>query len=84
MPSNAKQPVLLKRKIHLEQQANELLEDLARFIGISAEDALNIVLRKMMTNDACFQRWRSQRRVPQEGSPAPQGPAANVANREAA
>ena len=84
MPSDAKQPVLLKRKIHLEQQANDLLEDLARFIGISAEDALNIVLRKMMVNGTDFQRWRCQQAVPQEGSPAPLGPSVNAANREAA
>ena len=71
MPSDAKQPVLLKRKIRLEQQANELLEDLAQFIGTSAEDALNIVLKKMMANDANFQRWRCQQAVPQEGSPVP-------------
>jgi hypothetical protein len=84
VPSDAKQPVLLMRKVHLEQQANELLEDLARFIGISAEDLLNIVLRKMMANDADFQRWRSRRRVQQESSPAPLGPSANAENREAA
>jgi hypothetical protein len=50
--SDAKQPLLLRRRIRLEQQANELLEDLARFIGIGAEELLNIVLRTMMANDA--------------------------------
>jgi len=50
VPSNAKQPVLLKWKIRLEQQANELLEDPARFIGVSAEELLNVVPIKMMTN----------------------------------
>jgi hypothetical protein len=82
--SHAKQPVLLMRKIRLERPANELLEDLARFIGISAEDLLNIVLRKMMANDADFQRWRSERRVQQESSPVPLGQSANTENREAA
>jgi hypothetical protein len=84
VPSDAKQPVLSKRKIHLEHQANDLLEDLARFIGTSAEDALNIVLRKMMANDTDFQRWRCQQAVPQEGSPAPVRPSVNAANREGA
>jgi hypothetical protein len=79
VPSDAKQPVLSKRKVCLEQQANELLGD---FIGISPEDALNIVLRKM-ANDADSQ-WRSQRRVPQKGSPASLGPCVNAENRVAA
>ena len=83
MLSHVKQPVLLMRKVHLEQQANELLEDLARFIGISAEELLSLVLRKMMANDADFQRWRSRRRVPQESSPAPLEPAATAENMEA-
>lgn len=84
MPSDAKQPVLLKRKIHLEQQANDLLEDLARFIGISAEESPNIVLREMVAHYADCQRWRSKRRVSQEGRPVPLQPSANAANREAA
>ena len=84
MLSDAKQPVLLKRKIHLEQQANELLEDHAQFIGINAEELLNIVLKMMMANDADFQRWRSERRVPREGSLVTQDTSANAENREAA
>lgn len=84
MPSDEKQPVLLMRKVHLEQQSNELLEDLARFIGISAEELLNIVLRKIMANDADFQRWRSQRRGQAESGPDPLRPSATAENREAA
>ena len=84
MPIDAKQPVLLKRKICLEQQANERLEDVARFIGISAEELLNIVLRTMMVNEADFQSWRNQRRVQQVSCPASLGPYANAENREAA
>jgi hypothetical protein len=82
--NDAKQPMLLMRKVHLEQQANELLEDLARFIGIGAEDLLNIVLRKMMANDADFQRWRSKRRVQQESGPVPLEPSAIAENMEVA
>ena len=84
MLSDAKQPVLLMRKVHLEQQANELLEDLARFIGISAEELLSLVLRKMMAKDADFQRWRSRRTVQQESSPVPLEPSVNAENTEAA
>jgi hypothetical protein len=84
VPSDAKQPVLLERKVQLEKQSNELLDDLARFIGISAEELLNIVLRKMMANDADFQSWRSQWRVQQEGSSVSPRPSANAENMEAA
>jgi hypothetical protein len=82
--SDAKQPVLLMRRIRLEQHANELLEDLARFIGIGAEELLNIVLRTMMANDADFHHWRSQRRVQQESGPVPLRPSATAEIREAA
>ena len=46
MPSNSEQPLALKRKVRLEEHAGELLEDYARFIGIS-EVALDIVARRM-------------------------------------
>jgi hypothetical protein len=84
VPSDAKQPVLLKQKIHFEQQSSELLDDLAQFIGIGSEELLNIVLRKMMTNDADFQSWRSQRKVQQEGDPALLEPSSSAENMEAA
>jgi hypothetical protein len=84
VPSDAKQPVLLKRKVQLEKQSNELLDNLARFIGVSAEELLNIVLRKMMANDADFQRWRSQRRVQPESDLAFPEPSSTAENMEAA
>lgn len=84
MPSDATQPVMVMRKIRLEQQANELLEDLAQFIGITAGEVLTIVLRTMIANDAHFQHWRGQQRVPSEGSLVRQEPSASAENREAA
>jgi hypothetical protein len=83
VPSDAKQPVLLKLKVHLEQQSSELLDDLAQFIGIGSEELLGIVLRKMMANDADFWSWRSQRRA-QEGDPALLEPYVSAENMEAA
>ena len=69
----SEQPVILKRKVRLEQDASELLEDYARFMGISAEDVLNIVLKKMIANDMEFQSWLSQQNVQQRGSHSPLG-----------
>ena len=60
MPRDWEQQVISKRRVRLEQHVGDLLEDYARFIGIAAEDALNIVLRKMMANDADFQSWKNQ------------------------
>ena len=84
MPSDMKQPVLLKRKIRLEPQANELLEDLARFIGIGSEELLNIVLRKMIANDMEFQSWLSHQNVQQQGSQSSLGLSVCLVETEAA
>ena len=84
MPSDAKQPVILKRRVRLEQDASELLEDYAGFIGISAEDVLNIVLKKLIGNDMEFQSWLSQQNVEQQGSQSPLGLSACVVETEAA
>jgi len=74
----------LKGIVRLGQHASELLEDYARFIGISAEDVLNIVLNKLMANDMEFQSWLSQQNVQQQGSQSPLGLSACVVGTEAA
>lgn len=84
MPRAPEQRVILKRKVRLEQDASELLEDYARFIGISAEDVLNIVLKKMIANDMEFQSWLSQQNVQQQGSHSPLGLSGCVVETEAA
>ena len=84
MVRNSEQPVILKRIVRLEQDASELLEDYARFIGISAEDVLNIVLKKLMVNDMEFQSWLSQQNVQQQGSQSPVGFSSCVVETEAA
>ena len=82
--SDSEQRVILKRMVRLEQRASELLEDYARFIGISAEDALNIVLRKMMANDTDFQNWIRRQRDQQQDSQLRLVPSASVEEMEAA
>jgi hypothetical protein len=81
---SSEQPVILKRKIRLAQDASELVEDYARFIGISAEDVLNIVLKKMIANDMEFQSWLSQENVQQQSSQSPLGLSACAVETEAA
>jgi hypothetical protein len=81
---DSEQPVILKRKVGLEQHVSELLEDYARFIGISAEDVLNIVMKKMIANDMEFQSLLSQQDVQQQGSQSSLGLSACVVETEAA
>ncbi len=83
MLMDSEQPVILKRKVRLEQDTSELVEDYARYIGISAEDVLNIVLKKMIANDMEFQSWLSQQNVRQQGQ-SPLGLPASVVETEAA
>ena len=84
MLRDSEQPVTLRRKVRLEQNASELLENQARFIGISAEDVLNIVLKKMIGNDMEFQSWLSQQNVQQQSGQLPLGLSACVVETEAA
>jgi hypothetical protein len=81
---DSEQPVILKRKVRLEQDASEVLEDYAWFIGISAEDVLNILLKKMIGNDMEFQSWLSQQNAQQQGSQSALGLTACVVETEAA
>ena len=84
MLRDSEQPVILNRKVRLEQDASELLEDYAGFIGISAEDVLNMVLKKMIANDMEFQSWLSQQNVQQQSSQLPLELSACVVGTEAA
>ena len=84
MLRNSEQPDILKRKVRLEQDTSELLEDYAQFIGISAEDVLNIVLKKMISNDMEFQSWLSQQDVQQQSGQLPLELSACVVETEAA
>ena len=84
MLRDSEQPVTLRRKVRLEQDASELLEDYAGFIGISAEALLNIVLRKMIADDMEFQSWLSHQNVQQQSSQSSLGLSVCVVETEAA
>jgi hypothetical protein len=84
MLADFEQPVTLRRKVRLEQDASELLEDYARVIGIGAEDLLNIVLRRMIADDMEFQSWLSHQNVQQQGSQSSLGLSGCLVKTEAA
>ena len=84
MLGDSQQPVVLKRRVRLEQDTSELLEEYALFIGISAEEVLNIVMKRMIANDMEFQSWLSQQNGHQQGSQTPLGVSVSVVETEAA
>lgn len=61
MPIVPKEPTIVKREIRLEQPANELLDDYARFIESRPDHVVNAVLKKTLAKDRDYKRWKSQR-----------------------
>lgn len=61
MPIIQREPIIVKREIRLEQPVNELLDDYARFIESRPDHVVNSVLRKVLSKDRDYKRWKSQR-----------------------
>ncbi|MFZ0735678.1 MAG: hypothetical protein WBL70_01230 [Candidatus Acidiferrales bacterium] len=61
MPIVQREPTIVKREIRLEQPVNELLDDYAKFIESRPDHVVNSVLKKMLSKDRDYKRWRSQR-----------------------
>lgn len=60
MPIVPKEPTFVKREIRVEQSVSELLDDYARFIESRADHVVNSVLKKVLTKDRDYKRWKSQ------------------------
>lgn len=60
MPIVQKEPTFVKREIRIEQSVSELLDDYARFIESRADHVVNSVLKKVLTKDRDYKRWKSQ------------------------
>jgi hypothetical protein len=61
MPIVQREPIIVKREIRLEQPVNELLDDYAKFIESRPDHVVNSVLRKVLSKDRDYKRWKSQR-----------------------
>jgi hypothetical protein len=61
MPIVQREPTIVKREIRLEQPVNELLDDYAKFIESRPDHVVNSVLRKVLSKDRDYKRWKSQR-----------------------
>ena len=60
MPIVPKEPTFVKREIRIEQSVSELLDDYARFIESRADHVVNSVLKRVLTKDRDYKRWKSQ------------------------
>lgn len=60
MPIVQREPTIVKREIRLEQPVNELLDDYAKFIESRPDHVVNSVLKKMLSKDRDYKRWKSQ------------------------
>jgi hypothetical protein len=69
MPIVQREPTIVKREIRLEQPVNELLDDYARFIESRPDHVVNSVLKKMLSKDRDYKRWKSQRAGIETASP---------------
>jgi hypothetical protein len=68
MPIVKKAPGIMTREVKLEEPVNDLLEDYARFIESNADHVINAVLKKVLSRDQDYRKWREARRTPQQGS----------------
>ena len=70
MPIVQREPTIVKREIRLEQPVNELLDDYAKFIESRPDHVVNSVLKKVLSKDRDYKRWKSQRTDVETPSPA--------------
>jgi hypothetical protein len=63
MPIVKKAPDFTTREIKLEVPVSELLDDYARFIESSTDHVVNAVLKKVLSRDQDYRKWRDARRT---------------------
>jgi hypothetical protein len=67
MPVIKKAPQITTREVKLEEPVNELLEDYARFIESTADHVVNAVLKKVLSRDPDYRKWRAERHAAPSG-----------------
>jgi hypothetical protein len=68
MPVIKKAPGITTRQVKLEEPVNELLEDYARFIESTADHVVNAVLKKVLSRDPDYRKWRAERHASVSGT----------------
>jgi hypothetical protein len=56
-----KPPETVSRTIKLDQPVNELLDDYCRFVECTADYVTNFTLRKTLSRDPDFKKWKATR-----------------------
>jgi hypothetical protein len=67
MPVIKKAPGITTRQVKLEEPVNELLEDYAQFIESTADHVVNAVLKKVLSRDPDYRKWRAERHTAPSG-----------------
>ena len=57
-----KPPSLVNREINLEQPVSELLDDYARFVECTPDHVANYVLKKLLSRDPEYRKWRQDQK----------------------
>jgi hypothetical protein len=59
-----KPPESVSRSIQLDQPVSELLDDYCRFVGCTADYVTNFTLRKTLSRDPDYKKWKAARNGP--------------------
>lgn len=70
-----KPPETVERHIRLEEPVSQLLDDYCRFVDCTADYVTNFALRKMLSRDPEYRKWKaSQGAGPTAGSAVASSP----------
>jgi hypothetical protein len=61
MPFVKKPPENVLRNLSLDQPVSDLLDEYCRFVGCTADYVANFALRKTLSRDPEFRRWKTSR-----------------------
>jgi hypothetical protein len=59
-----KPPESVSRTIQLDQPVSELLDDYCRFVGCTPDYVTNFTLRKTLSRDPDYKKWKAARNGP--------------------
>jgi hypothetical protein len=59
-----KPPETVERRIRLEEPVSQLLDDYSRFVDCTADYVANFALRKMLSRDPEYRKWRASQSAP--------------------
>jgi len=63
-------PESVSRTIQLDQPVSELLDDYCRFVGCTPDYVTNFTLRKTLSRDPDYKKWKAARNRPAPAKPA--------------